>query len=554
MLFDVVVAGREREGGWGWHRFGIKGSRCPIARGVFTHRQSPLHTCAGRPRCGTKGCTVVTLVAVQLSIETGLCFSLSLETFGYRFWTVSLCRPTTCLTRSGYPCLSGALLVDEILFLVVFSPMKMGTVDVERYTGPCLITTAVRPKPKPRPGVSAESMPDCDKHVSSGLHHQQQQQHHQLPMNDPRNWAGAPLLSMAATIRKTKTGGMNKSWHPPPVYLPAPMMHPATSMDGYAAHTSHLQGAPLIRVPRQQQPLSSFHKKNLSVHGPAVVSRRGPPCYLAPTTSMPPTPSPLPLPSAPEMTSAETGDASSSSGCPSSDTCSVTSDEGLASGGSESSLPRIIKPRKRRKKGQESQRTKGLTGSESSSALSELDDLLSNQGDSLAELFRHTLSTNPPSTTSSSSTADSSAETPNCLTPPLWPGQSAGEEDIWSSGCWHSMSPVWSPSGSSGPSPSSSSSSCWPDQRVIRRPDRVYQRPYVNVMTEPPPPFLAEPMMPNDSQLLHHGESGHFLQVSSQLIASPFNGHRDIEIRFFSSTAQASETPEHNSPPISSVP
>lgn len=68
------------------------------------------------------------------------------------------------------------------------------------------------------------------------------------------------------------------------------------------------------------------------------------------------------------------------------------------------------------------------------------------------------------------------------------------------------------------------------------------------------PAFLpmAEPL-PIDSQL-HLGESGHYLQVSSQLIASPFNGHRDIEIRFFSSTAQANETPEHNCPAASTVP
>lgn len=425
--------------------------------------------------------------------------------------------------------------------------MKMGTVDVERYTGPCLITTAVRPKPKPRPGVNSNldsvTVTDSDKHVSSGhLHHQQQQ----LPMNDPRNWAGAPLLSMAASIRKTKSGGMNKSWHPPPVYLPAPM-HP---MECYTPHTSHLQGAPLIRVPRQQP--MSFHKKNLSVpvvHGPSVVSRRPPylnssmtPTSLAPTHPIA-TPSPLAIPSVAEMTSLENGDGGSSSGCPSSDTCSVTSDEGLASGGSESSLPRIIKPRKRRKKGgQESQRIKGPTVSESSSTLSELDDLLSNQGDSLAELFRHSLA-NPSSTTAATSTTDSSTAdtTPSCMNPPLWPGQSSGEDDIWSSGCWHSLSPVWSTSGSNGPSPSSAS--YWPDQRVIRRPDRAIQSSSVTNILESP--YIPEQV--NDSQLTLHHESGHYLQVSSQLIASPFNGHRDIEIRFFSSTAQANETgPEHN--------
>ena len=534
----------------------------------------------------------------------------------------------------------------ETNVFVVCSSMKMGTVDVERYTGPCLITTAVRPKPKPRPGVANDSSTssnsngglDCDnKHVSSssssngGLHHH----HHypQLPINDPRNWAGAPLLSMAASIRKTKNGGggnnigvggcgggggVNKNWHPPPVYLPAPMMHPATSMEGYAPHSSHLQGAPLIRVPRQQQQQQqSFHKKNnnmpVVVHGPTIaVSARRPLVYhhptMPPTTTTPPSPLPAALMQSTlstvtpiEMTS-ENGDAGSSCPSSSSDTCRVTSDEGLASGGSDSSLPRIIKPRKRRKKpGQESlllhhhhQRVaKGLVNGgisqdlTGSSTLSELDDLLSNQGDSLAELFRHTsLSANSSIKTSSSSSSSSSSSTsssavtsssdncilPSAQSPPLWPGQSCGEEDIWSSGCWHSLSPVWSPSGSSSGNPSPSSSSCWPDQRVIRRPDR--QR--MSQFQQPPPPvsyldlpssFLSgmpelmqqqhkqqpdhlyeekhrHSLLGNDLQL--HLESpppplGHYLQVSSQLIASPFNGHRDIEIRFFSSTAQATD-------------
>lgn len=448
--------------------------------------------------------------------------------------------------------------------------MKMGTVDVERYTGPCLITTAVRPKPKPRPGVNVDSSNinesvDPTKHVSSGHHHHH---HHQLPVNDPRNWAGAPLLSMAASIRKTKSGasgagasgGLNKSWHPPPVYLPAPMMHPATSMEGYAPHTSHLQGAPLIRVPRHQS-MSTFHKKNVSVHGPSssVASRRPP--YLNASSMTPtclaPTPSPLPIPSVTEMTSVENVDGGSSSGCPSSDTCSVTSDEGLASAGSESSLPRIIKPRRRRKKNQESLRTKGLTTSESSSALSELDDLLSNQGDPLAELFRHSL-INPSTSSCSMSSAGLTTDKLTAETS-LWPERSSGEDDIWSSNCWHSLSPVWSPSGSSGgPSPSSSAS-YWPDQRVIRRPDRTFQSYSTSSSVSSTSTATAQlestyfPEQVNDSQLHHAVQSGqHYLQVSSQLIASPFNGHRDIEIRFFSSAAQAvtNETPEHNNPAV----
>lgn len=470
----------------------------------------------------------------------------------------------------------------------------MGTVDVERYTGPCLITTAVRPKPKSRPSANDSTPNDTSLDKQHGpaatTHHHQHQ--HPLPINDPRNWAGAPLLSMSATIRKSKPGAMNKNWHPPPVYLPvAPMMHPAAPMDAFASHTSHLQGAPLIRVPRHQT--MPFHKKNLSLssaHVPSVASRRHHHLhqqqqqqhhYVSPSLTpivvcTPPSSLVHSIPSGPEMTSGggngggEIGDGgSSSSGCPSSsDTCSVTSDEGLASGGSESSLPRIIKPRRRRKKiSQDSHRTSkngivveptscekssSSSSSSSSSAFSELDDLLCNQGDPLAELFRHSLSHSGSAGGSSGATETQ----PSCPTPPLWPTKSAGDDDnIWSSGCWHSPSPVWSPAGGSsdGQSPTSSNASHWPDQRVIRRPVRLF-KPSSSAADMEPPTKTTYPALPEhfgsamDSPLQH--ESSQYLNISSQLIASPFNGHRDIEIRFFSSAAQNGDTTDHNSPSL----
>lgn len=314
--------------------------------------------------------------------------------------------------------LSGLLNVRILKF---FSRKKMGTVDVERYTGPCLITTAVRPKAKNK---SAD--PDA-----------------RLPANDPRNWAGAPLLSMAASIRKPKSG--QKNW-PPPVFLPT-VIHSGVP-DHLTAAASHLQGAPLIRVPRYQ------NKKN---------ARR-------PFVTNPPTQTTQ----RPEA--------------PSSDSCSVTSDEGLASGGSDTSLPRSVKPKRRNKKMPKEHGKKNL----------DLDDLIANQGDRLAELLRNSLSEPPPN---------------ESAPPPLW---TSTEEVIWSSsssssGCW--TSPVWS----AGHSPSSS----WPDKRVIRRPEG------------------SSPSSDSNSW----NWDGNQLQVSSQLIASPFNGHRDIEIRFFSAGPTSEATP-----------
>lgn len=307
----------------------------------------------------------------------------------------------------------------------------MGTVDVERYTGPCLITTAVRPKSKSK--------------TNAAMSEPASEVRHPIAANDPRNWAGAPLLSMAASIRKPKNG--QKSW-PPPVFLPT-VIH-AGVPDHLTAAASHLQGAPLIRVPR-------YRNKN----GNKV--RRAPFVASPPAQSAP---------------------------APSSDSCSVTSDEGLASAGSDSSLPRLTKPKRRNKKTQKEQSRTAKNV--------DLDDLIANQGDRLAEMLRNSMSEMP----------SGQSTTP----PPLW----STEEDIWSSGssgCW--TSPVWS----SGHSPASSTAS-WPleDKRVIRRPEGS----------------------PSSGSSHSWNWDGNQLQVSSQLIASPFNGHRDIEIRFFSSSSSSS--------------
>lgn len=408
--------------------------------------------------------------------------------------------------------------------------MKMGTVDVERYTGSCLITTAVRPKSKHR-SVNASAVNSSS--PSGSVTSEQQMPGDAVPVvvvppgspglpatavlpgNDPRNWAGAPLLSMAASIRKTGNskhhqqqplgGKHQQNWghhhqqhhHHGPVYLPA----------GF--HASHLQGAPLIRVPRQPY---QGHKKQQA-------SRR--PYVSGPVTSVPAlTPPPPPLVSphqmqpakAPTVVVSEVADhLDSASSLASSDSCSVTSDEGLASGGSESSLPRIIKPRRRKK----THHHNGNGGSSSKAPLyheplmSDLDALLSNGGDPLADLFRSCVDVRD----------SAAAESSTAPAPLSWPAQ----EDIWGSSSWHSLSPTWSSSGSS-------SASYWPDHRVIRRPTAS-----------------AGSTLASSTEMASASPFAG-LQVSSQLIASPFNGHRDIEIRFFSQTSPSSSSPSDPQP------
>jgi len=311
---------------------------------------------------------------------------------------------------------------------------NMGTVDVERYTGSCLFTSAVRPKPKRGAATAATD-------------------ESKLSKNDPRNWAGAPLVSMAASIRKgaksRNCAGSNVNWYP----------------------SVYLQGAPLIRVPRTSAP--------------------------APPPAVPHPPRPLaPIP---------TLDGLDGSSGISSDSCSVTSDEGLASGGSETCLPRIIKPRKRRKKErklaflqQQQQQQQQQQPQQQSIATSGV-DLLANQGDPLAQLF-HSATLDPAPLTSL-----------DCMTPPpLWPGL---DDDIWNSAWYPARPSSLSPSWSSG---SSSRSSYWPDPAGS------------GSASYDANPVACEPLA-----------SSGCLEVSSQIMTSPY-GHRDIEIRFFSSETAAS--------------
>ena len=456
---------------------------------------------------------------------------------GYIFWVLHSALIDSCvLTSTWIYC----VYIDAKRSNAA-AQISMGTVDLDRYTGSCLITTAVRPRPKSQQAqcktVQEAQLSTSAVATALPLDSTSSNKPTVMMTQDPRNWAGAPLLSMAASIRKTKQNpgiSGNKSWHShqhhhlhTPVYHHIPggaiLPHHPHPVEAYAA-ACHLQGAPLIRIPRQQQqqhfkqhPLPFQPNKRLGSlpvqqllqqpqqQRPSGVRRP----FALPIVPPPPTGLIVPARSTEDGRSAASSPSSTSSSSSGSisisDTCSITSDEGLASGGSESSLPRIIKSRRRHKKKKQQlqpQQKSTTTAMPSQQQLQSPECALA-ELDQLTELFRScaSLSTTLPS-------PSTQQPVPLCLTPPLWPQQG----DIWSSPSCASTS--------SSP-PSSSLSSCWPDQRVIRRPNRAF----INSNALAPVSQSPEQQQSNSAQL----------HVSSQLIASPFNGHRDIEIRFFSS-------------------
>lgn len=210
------------------------------------------------------------------------------------------------------------------------SPASQGGLQVERYIGTCLISKADAPR-YPHHGAHPAA--------HHGAHHAA---HHGA-------WAGLPLITMVQPRRNKPPPQQQQPQHSPPARSP---------LSRLAIHT---QGAPLILAGRYsnrkngqqggqngqgvgvgvglgvglgQQPVGQYpgahNKGGPRSHRPLAPSPCGPlgaplvPCG--------------PLPPANKQVVASA----------SSDSLSVASDE--SSGHSENSLPRIIKPRKRRKK------------------------------------------------------------------------------------------------------------------------------------------------------------------------------------------------------------
>ena len=454
----------------------------------------------------------------------------------------------------------------------------MGSVDVDRYTGSCLISTAIRGK-----FVVKRSDEKCDADSSNVVTYRQLKARNvaaaatttttttpALAPNDPRNWAGVPLVSMAASIRKSGPANKNKTTH----YNQANNCSRPVSIHGHNWRVSHaaaaaeaasiynmdaaaaaaaaggngfiagslasmqhsLQGAPLIRVPRGPiNKLNGFLKKRHSDfvvmapiyqhhqhqqqqqqfqqhlqqqqhqqhqqnhHTPAASSHQ---THYASHHST----------SFAELCDSPDGSSSCSL---SSDSLSVTSDEGPASAGSETNLPRIIKPRKRRKK----ERGKSALLQPQAASVaprldspiaadylnmgmgSQEDDLNANEDDDpLAHFSRLTIA--PGSL--------------NC-----WPilDDDGGWNSVWNP----AVSPSWSTSSSQVSS--RSSASCWPD-------------PLDSASSSSSPSSIS----PDDASSSADSTTGAAaaaaagsLEISSQIITSSPYGHRDIEIRLFSS-------------------
>nr|CAG4644806.1 EOG090X06K5 [Leptodora kindtii] len=215
----------------------------------------------------------------------------------------------------------------------------MGTVDVERYTGSCLISTALRPKAKLVQQQQQQRGVDVGGASAAGAG--------AYGHSDARNWAGVPLVSMAASIRKGGAGGGTGKG--------------GGAGDWRGGGVRRYQGAPLIRAPAA--PANKNGAKKMERRAPAAVVAVGSglicapvPCSGAPGGGVGGVCSESPE----SLDGGGGGDGVSSSAASSSSDCySVTSDEGLASGGSESSLPRIIKARKRRRKDAAAARRRG---------------------------------------------------------------------------------------------------------------------------------------------------------------------------------------------------
>ena len=119
--------------------------------------------------------------------------------------------------------------------------------DVERYTGSCLISTALRPKAKLVQQQQQQRGVDVGGASAAGAG--------AYGHSDARNWAGVPLVSMAASIRKGGAGGGTGKG--------------GGAGDWRGGGVRRYQGAPLIRAPAA--PANKNGAKKMERRAPAAV-------------------------------------------------------------------------------------------------------------------------------------------------------------------------------------------------------------------------------------------------------------------------------------------
>lgn len=279
------------------------------------------------------------------------------------------------------------------------SPASQGALEVERYIGSCLISSNVRA------GLHGKPVPVCRKQEqpatvrggkARGCYNGGQsypgladQQQCQVQYGGPNGWTGAPLISMTSSPRKCN----QRSSPSLSQQQPQQQQQQQTCSDqqqvppGGHLHKSplsrlaiHTQGAPLILAGRFYN-RGKVHSNNNSSNPNGIAN--APPCgnyvHNSANPSMPSNvngatrcPASRIVPQRPtealakkpttmssnskstatnaDCSSAATKENSGSSSIANIDSLSIASDESSGSNNSENSLPRIIKPRKRRKK------------------------------------------------------------------------------------------------------------------------------------------------------------------------------------------------------------
>ena len=357
--------------------------------------------------------------------------------------------------------------------------------DVERYTGSCLISTALRPKAKLVQQQQQQRGVDVGGASAAGAG--------AYGHSDARNWAGVPLVSMAASIRKGGAGGGTGKG--------------GGAGDWRGGGVRRYQGAPLIRAPAA--PANKNGAKKMERRAPVAVVAVGSglicapvPCSGAPGGGVGGVCSESPE----SLDGGGGGDGVSSSAASSSSDCySVTSDEGLASGGSESSLPRIIKARKRRRKDAAAARRRGSSscgGGGTSTCSSESGDAGVMLAESLLQLNLN-----------SNQSAD------QWVRRDIWTTAAAAPTTTWTGAPASAWINVVN---------DKCRSSCWP---------KLQQQDSTVAVAQSTPASAAVDLSKTPQLVVPPANcAGVFssLEVSSEIITSPY-GHRDIEIRFFSS-------------------
>ncbi|XP_043257854.1 uncharacterized protein LOC122400443 [Colletes gigas] len=238
------------------------------------------------------------------------------------------------------------------------SPASQGAVEVERYIGSCLISSSLRSgSQKPIVGKKQESAARGKSRSSYGgqsLSNGTEQCHVQY---GPGGWTGAPLISMTSSPRRC-----NQRLSPSVGLQPQQQQQQQACEQQVSTHLHknplsrlaiHTQGAPLILAGRFHNRGKIHNTGNVngianSLCSTGYVHNNGNAARCP--QSRPQRSAELSKKSQPNPKADCVNKEAAGTSIANIDSLSIASDESSGSNNSENSLPRIIKPRKRRKK------------------------------------------------------------------------------------------------------------------------------------------------------------------------------------------------------------